>query len=331
MSEIINPVFICGHRKGGTTVFHNLFDGHPELLVYPSDLNLLYAYFPQYLQPGFSDEQRRERLDKVLFEDLKEQLKINNTGSLIDMDKFRSGFFERVGEDLVDMKKIISSLIMSFASTVNASGKVPVIKETSIEIYATEIFSWFPDAKFIQLLRDPRDNYGALKSGVSKYYSKIGENEKETLASLIHRAKLGMEIGFYNLQKFGPEKYKMLKFEDVISNPEREMKSVADFMNIKFDPVLLSPTRLNERTRGNNFDGNNFSELSATNVGRWKERISETEAQIIEFHFQELMNKLDYKLNFKMEECAQAAAEFYKWQNYRYFYSDRFKTILSGS
>ena len=329
MKEIKSPVFVCGHRKGGTTMFHNLFDGHPELLVYPSDLNLLYAYFPVYLSPEYSNEDRKLRLDKILFTDLREQLKSNNAENNLDIHKFRDNFFLSLGNDLTNMKDIITSFISAFSDAVNATGKIPVIKETSIEIYADEIMGWFPDAKFIQLLRDPRDNYSALKSGVSKYYSKLGENEKETLASLIYRAKIGMEIGFYNVQKYGPKQYKILKFEDVISNPEREMKNVAAFMGIAFDEILLTPTRLKNQTTGNNFDGNIFSELSNKNVGRWKDRISPDEAKIIEFHFEEIMNKLGYPLCFEKGECVKAAAEFYKWQNYRYFYSDRFKKNIN--
>ena len=327
MKAVKDPVFICGHRKGGTTMFHNLFDGHPELVVYPSDLNLLYAYFPKYLMEEYSSEERKVRLDRILFTDLARELKLNNQENNLDIDKFRSWFFLALGNDFTSMRAIITSLIATFSDLVNEQNRIPVIKETSIEIYATEIFDWFPQAKFIQLLRDPRDNYGALKSGVNKYYSKLGENEKETLASLINRAKLGMEIGFYNLKKYGPNRYKILKFEDVISNPEHEMRGVAEFINITFDRILLSPTRLNGQTKGNNFDGNIFSSIDNTNVGRWKDRISDTEAQIIEFHFEEIMNKVGYKLSFERGECIKAAAEFYKWQNYRYFYSDRFKSV----
>ena len=31
--------------------------------------------------------------------------------------------------------------------------------------------------KMLQIIRDPRDNYAAIKAGVSSYYKKIGENE----------------------------------------------------------------------------------------------------------------------------------------------------------
>ena len=41
-----NPIFLCGHRKSGTSMFLNLFDGNKDINVFPTDINLLYAYYP---------------------------------------------------------------------------------------------------------------------------------------------------------------------------------------------------------------------------------------------------------------------------------------------
>ena len=45
----MEPIFICGHRKSGTTLYLNLFDNHNELFTYPHDLNIFYA-FENYLK-----------------------------------------------------------------------------------------------------------------------------------------------------------------------------------------------------------------------------------------------------------------------------------------
>jgi len=38
MNNFINhPIFLCGHRKTGTTMLLGLLDDHPELLVYPAE------------------------------------------------------------------------------------------------------------------------------------------------------------------------------------------------------------------------------------------------------------------------------------------------------
>ncbi len=323
-----DPIFICGHRKSGTTMFHNLFDGHEELLVYPSDLNLLYAYFPVYLSDKYSNEDRLKRLDTVLFKDLEFQLKNENICHLIDIQLFRELFFKSLKDsDLCNMKVIITKLINSFSKVKNKPNRIPVIKETSLEIYCKEVLNWFPNSKFLHLVRDPRDNYAALKSGVKSYYSKMGEDEKQTLASLIFRTRFGLEMGLANINKYGKEKYLFIKFDQLVNNIEIEIKEIIKFIGINFKDTLLVPTRLGNEIKGNNFDGNKFNKVSNKNIGRWIERISEDEAKVIEFHLGNLMKKFCFDLRFDHNESAIAAVDFYKWQNYKYFFSDRFQNL----
>jgi hypothetical protein len=322
---MIDPIFICGHRKSGTTMFHDLFDGHDQLLVYPSDLNLLYAYFPLYISGEYTNSQRRERLDKIIFKDLKDQLEAQIEGIVLDINKFKEYFFSTLDDaDLLKMKAIITKLMEAYSKVTNKINRIPVIKETSIEIYAQEIFEWFPKSKFIHLVRDPRDNYAALKSGVASYYSKMGENEKETLASLIHRIRIGLEIGFVNLNKYRSNKYLFVNFNELVNDIEPRMKEISIFLGINYNKSLLIPTRLEKNVKGNNFDGNKFSAVTSKNNNRWKDRISSDEAKIIEFHLGYLMSKFGFKMSFARNESAKAASEFYKWQNYRYFFNDRF-------
>jgi hypothetical protein len=63
----LKPIFIGGHRKCGTTMFLDLLDGHPELCVYPVDLTILYAYFPIYDNENFSTDDRKKRLNTIIF------------------------------------------------------------------------------------------------------------------------------------------------------------------------------------------------------------------------------------------------------------------------
>lgn len=45
-----NLLFICGHRKSGTTLLNHLLDSHPSLAVYPHDISFLYGYFPVHIK-----------------------------------------------------------------------------------------------------------------------------------------------------------------------------------------------------------------------------------------------------------------------------------------
>ena len=329
-----NPplVFICGHRKAGTTLLRNLLDGHEQLLVYPTDLALLYAYFPAYLRDHVGADERRTRLKRILFVDLAEQLGKYGAARVLDSEALEQRFFAELGEDeLGDPAAIIATLVRAYLAASGrpvASVKAQVLKETSIEIYANEILDWFPQSRFVQILRDPRDNFAALAAGVDKHYAPLGEDRKRTLASLLHRARHGFRMASRNRARLGEERYHLLRYEDLVSAPETRMQHLAGFLGIDFDPSLLTPTMLGLPVAGNSYEGEGTLAVSGRNAGRWRERIQPEEAQIIEFHLADEMQEFGYEPAFGAEEQASAAAEFYKWQNYTYYYSDRFAEPL---
>ncbi|MEJ2374207.1 MAG: sulfotransferase [Pseudolabrys sp.] len=321
-------VAICGHRKSGTTLLSNLLDGHPRLAVYPIDLALLYAYFPDFVETNPSPQARRKRLERILFDDLADRLGAFGCSDAFDVDKHRERFFRGLRDDeLADLRALIVRLMASFQTVAGppvGSAKWGVIKETSIEIYAAEILSWFPDIRFIHVLRDPRDNFAALAAGVDKHYGRLGEDRKRTLASLLHRAELGFAMARENQTTYGSERYHLVRYEDFVVRPEATMCKIAAVLDIDFDPCLLRPTVLGVPATGNSYDGVQTAGIESRNVGRWRERITDEEAAAIEFHFSGKMEAFGYAPAFDAATRRRAAAEFYKWQNYAYFYSDRF-------
>lgn len=316
--------FVCGHRKSGTTLLANLLDGHPQLAVYPVDLVLLYAYFPDFVAKHDDPAVRRARLEHILFADLRDRL----DPALLDVDAIAKRFFDGLRDgDLGQPNVLIARLMAAFQSVTGrdpAATRWGVCKETSIEIYAGEVLTWFPDARFIHLVRDPRDNFAALAAGVEGYYSRMGEDHNRTLASLLNRVRTGFRMAQFNREQFGDDRYLVLRFEDLTAEPKAAMMRVAEFLGIDADASLLTPTALGRATGGNAFDGVATFDISSRNVERWRERISDHDAQVIEFHLGEDMEDFGYQPAFDHGAQARAAAEFYKWQNYAYFYSDRF-------
>src|SRR5262249_49594937 len=50
------PVFICGHHRSGTTLLQQLCDGHPQLMVLPSEG----TYFSSFKYVAHSNPDRRQ-------------------------------------------------------------------------------------------------------------------------------------------------------------------------------------------------------------------------------------------------------------------------------
>lgn len=302
----------------------NLLEGHPQLAVYPNDLALLYAYFPAYIREHVAPQERRARLQRILFTDFAARAPAHK--QMIDAlaERFFAGLQDNQLDDLGALTGRLMAAYQVTAVRPAVQTRWGVFKETSIEIYAAEILGWFPDARFIHLLRDPRDNFAALAGGVDKHYSRLGEDHNRTLASLLNRGRIGLQMAQVNRARYGEARYHLVRFEDLATAPEATMRGIAAFLGIDFDPCLLKPTVLGTAVGGNAFDGVASFDVSARNVNRWRDRITPQDAQVIEFHLADEMSAFGYAPAFDRVEQASAAAEFYKWQNYEYFYGDRF-------
>ena len=324
-------IFLGGHRKCGTTMLVNLFDGHDRCCVYPTDICVLYGYFPKYVIEKHTVEERLSRLDLVIFGTLNRLRSRRGLHHLLPVEKMRDHFFTNLDRNVLDqIDGIIHQIIASYRYVTNQSIEdrpYVFIKETSLEIYAQELAAVFPGSQFIPLIRDPRDNYGALRAGVDKHYSKFGESEKHILASLIHRAGLSMRLTDANIQALGGERFRPVVFEQLVTHTRRVLSDVLEFLGLEWNDCLLQPTVMGQETTGNNYEDEKFREVTNKNVGRWRERISDFETKVIEFHLSDIMQQYGYNLEFPIDESARAASEFYKWTNNQYFYKDSFATL----
>lgn len=312
-------------------MFLNLFDNHEACCVFPTDISVLYGYFPVYTEGEYTEEERLRRLDVVVFETLKRLRDSHGLDGVLPVEGMREHFFSEVDRGRLDeIEHIIRQIVASFREVIGlpvSRAPIVVIKETSLEIYAQPLAQMFPGAKFIQLNRDPRDNLGALRAGVAKHYTLFGENERHILASLLHRTGMGMRMIEPNIAALGADHFRVLAFEALARDPAASMAGIAGFAGMEFSPALSSPSIMGRPTRGNNYDDEQFFKVTARNVGRWRERISDFEAQVVEFHLGELMEQYGYERAFAPGDCARAAAEFYRWCNYRYFFKDSFAAL----
>lgn len=325
-----NPVFICGHRKSGTTMLISLFDNVENAIVYPDDSGIFYLYFPRFASDKYSNEEKILKLTNYIIKEHFVQIVSKPIQSEQDLAKSKEKcdlFYKAVknfSEKNFDFKKILKYFIKCFAETFYAdrtNPKVWIEKTTSTEIYANELSEMFPKAKFIHIIRDPRDNWASLKSGWDKRYKNFNDNLNRLMQSMIERGKLGMEMAEYNKEIIGKDRYVVVRYEDITLNPEREMSNLANFIGIPFSNSLLRPTTLGFPWKGNNFTGKNFTKPSNDNVGKWIDRIDQNEAKLIEYHFKDLMNYYGYNQNFTLRDQLRAASEHYKWFNFSTHYS----------
>ncbi|MHC4209610.1 MAG: sulfotransferase family protein [Planctomycetota bacterium] len=319
--------FLCGHRKAGTTLLLSLLDAHPRLCVFPADSGFFYGYHPVWTEGDFSPQQRLERIIEVMFGTLRTTLEGLPGPEPFPSEALDCRFRREMAGRACTAPELLLGAITAYrdAAGAPAGGSISrwVEKTTSTEIYAGEVFAWFPEARFVHVVRDPRDNYASLKSGWQERYRRHNDSPQRLLQSMMDRGLLGMQMARANVKRFGSERYRVLRYEDLVADPQQVMAGLAGFLEIEWDDGLLRPTCAGRPWLGNNFEGLTFDGPSAVNAGRWPDRIEPQEAALLEFHFAAVMCQWGYEAVYAPAEQADAAREHYKWLNFAQRYSVR--------
>lgn len=317
---------LTGHRKSGTTLLHKLFDSHHELNVYPIDLTVLYAYYPCWTTTKYNDFECKERLTQVITKTLSPIIESkNNRSEKPDINKFLKILFEI--KELKELKSpagLIKGIGEAYCRWLELDSSKPFLfKETSQTVNLAGMISEGLDVACVQIIRDPRDNYAAIKDGVKNYYSKYGENDFASLASVLNRAKMDLELAT-ECRTFFKDRFTAIRFEDLIEQPKQTMLNISSFLKLNWSATLLEPTVLGEKFNSNTYGNEKIYGISKKNVGRWRDRISYDECAVIEAWMKTAMLDWGYQLVTSHFERLSALERFYAKYNCKYFYKDVF-------
>ncbi len=322
-------IILTGHRKSGTSLFHRLFDGLDSIQLYPVDFSILYAYFPCFTDNHTLDDSAlRTRLMRVLEQSL-QAVQQYYPQAFSGQHAFLDLVQQKISAiDLRDKTQVISAVCEAWSLSQSfIPGAAPfMFKETSQSVYFDELRQRFKQLKMISIIRDPRDNFAAIHSGIAHYYSRLGEAHVEALSSHINRARMDLMSARIN-QQLSPDAFLAIQFEQLVAEPETTMRQVADFLQIEFDPRMLTPQINGQAYCGNNYDGKTFSGISSQHVGAWKHRIDEADAKIIEYWMADEMAHWGYACAYTRQQSQQQFAQFYARYNCRYFFHDSFATV----
>lgn len=322
-------LFITGHRKSGTTLLNSLLDDVDGMCVYPHDLTLLYAYHPYFNNKKYSYSFKKKRINKIINYNFKEFIKIHpkkKKNIKIFINEFLNNLNKKNIDNIEEITKLLINKYLNFYIKEKKikEDKVQyfVFKETSSTYLFNKINNWFDNVKFIQIIRDPRDNFSALYSGLNKKYIKNGESHFYLLCSTLFRLTFDFNFLEYNKKFYKKNKFHQIKFENLVNSKIATLKKLSNFLKFKFDKKMLIPSIFGKVYKGNNLQNKKFSSISNKNVNNWKKRISSSDVNILNF----FMNNL-FKKNYKFDELNQSQlndiSKFYKQVN-QYLFFDKF-------
>ncbi len=258
-------VFICGAPRSGTTLLANLLDGHPRIAQFPNgETHILQHWF------RLADDSARRRFflrdylfteevllltDETAARQYDEQVqRIHGNEDVfsprrVDRSIFVAEYLATLGSAELSLGAVYEAVLRA---SMCAGGKAPEgrlwveRRPLDNEIAAPTLASAMPDARFIHVVRDPRTRYLSAKMrrvlrlrGLPLFAREIhgidfaSAHAAVTMTSLT-LAKLNREIM--------PDRYLVIRHEDLTANAETEMRRVAEFLGVDFDDLLLTPS-----------------------------------------------------------------------------------------
>jgi hypothetical protein len=208
------PVFIGGLDRSGKTYMRFMLASHPSFaLSKRTDL------WPRFYK-RFGDLDQADNLDRA-FKALADHKHVRSLEP--DFQRLRLDF--EAGPR--SYERLFALLHEQYAVRMD---KPRWGDQTELlEDYARLILRVYPDAKFIHMLRDPRDRYDAVLNK-SRRRGGVGA----ATARWLHSAVLAESN-----QKVDPQRYKVIRYETMVTHPRETMKLVCEFLGEEYHPAML--------------------------------------------------------------------------------------------
>lgn len=277
MSERL--IFITGNSRSGTTMTGRIFGLHPQVHTFQE------LHFFEQLWSGNDIHKPADKAHAV-----------NVIARLINIE--RNGYFTQHADDDYRQEALTvcstagSSLALHhyykaflLHETQRNKRTIPCEQTPQYIFYLNEILELFPEARIVIMVRDPRD---VLLSQRNKWKRRwlgaSGIPFREAVRSMVNYHPVTMSK-LWNAAVHAGQKMKdhprvfELKYETLISEPEKTIRELCTFTGIEFDAAMLQVPRKGSSTASDQAG----TGIQSGNTLKWKSgAISKAELAICE-------------------------------------------------
>jgi len=282
-----SPIFVVGTPRSGTTLTAKLLGNHQSIFM-PGETHFFDDIYSRRRVLGNpSDPTGLERIIQQLltiygrFNELIDQTRIDQ---LCKTSEFLDGL--RSAKSYAGLYRMFMELQMYHVGKERWGNQVP---RDLFEI--DEIFKFFPKAKIIACVRDPRDFLVSYRD----LWKQWAGWESERLKKIYHPVitsllwKSSMTLLKKKLNQFG-NRILLNHYEDLVNNPEHQVRTLCAFVEVNFDPTMLLTNFNNSST---NLTGNG---IFPTSVKSWRRKLGNSDAYIAQQICQQEMVSLGYTI-----------------------------------
>lgn len=271
MSGSASPVFIIGGSRTGSEMLKTMLSASPEI----DFVDELFLQCPSWLHRDLQtnirehvgDLQAPEALDKLielLYSGIPYGWFWSVVESQIDRNLLRQAL---TGSDL-SLQTVFTALMDVHATMRGKSGrgaKFPMHYSSTLLL-----LEWFPNCKLIHTTRNPK---AVLASQSNKYLRDDQGRISRAIVKLQHFVHINLQVSWtarLHRQLEHLSNYRLIRYEDIVCEPEQQLRKLCRFLDVAFSPDMLSPKQY-----GSSFDSIGGDEgIDRSSLERWRTTLS---------------------------------------------------------
>jgi protein-tyrosine sulfotransferase len=295
-TRLTAPIFLLGAHKTGSSLLRSMLDGHPEVFAVPLETHFFQytGYWVDYeMRNAAPREMSRAEKIEALVKVVETRQAVNDPygdaelAGRFDVPRFRA-VLDAVEDDSAAglFTAYMRALHVSMTGREMPTGMRVAEKSVEHAECAVLLRQLFPDARFVHIVRTPYASLVALR-----------KSRTRRRHPSLHRFVRALTNSYYHLywNEQVLDRYLVLRYEDLVQEPERIMREVAAFLEISFEENLLCPTLLGESWGGNSTGGERFRGVSAGRTQAWKKSITDIEVRLTNRFLGPILRRFGYE------------------------------------
>ena len=269
-SKIKNPhFFIIGSGRNGSTLLATILNAHKDVVIPPEQFVLPYAIIRRYI-----------------FFFLSSNKWINNVKSLISNPQKTIKWdidVSTLNSNGKDIAFLFNNIFNTYRNINNSSSRVWGDKSPLNTNFIKYIYPEFSDAKYIFLIRDPRDVALSYRKYLGADSFRFGIWKwKDSIRSYDYLSKKTDVL--------------LVKYEDLVECPDNELSKVTNFLNLSKDDSM-STSKVSADKMGVEKDSHHQNlrkPISSRSVGKWKDELSDKDLSYFTKNIKDEMKRFGY-------------------------------------
>ncbi len=268
------PFFIVGVQRSGTTLLRLILNAHSKIAI-PEEASFLKPLLStKWIKKSIKGNEK----DKVV-----SYLRNNEQFKLWNFDR-EPLLNEIESRDIITIKEIMEIMYSSYAKHEGKSNW----GDKSLFFGSMEnINKMFPEALFIHIVRDGRDVFHSWrKMDPSKSHPSVMALDWKAKHYLIEKS----------LKEIPKQKIHLIRYEDLVNDPKKQLLAICDFLNIPFEDKMISFHKDSNKYIGKHHSDLIFKAIDKSNTNKWKKTLTLNEQSIYQLVVKKSLKKYDYEL-----------------------------------